>query len=199
MQHLRKPLLALLSIACLCLVVGAAFAVDGAAPAAQPAVVPPLLEQLFSYFGMAAVALSTLATILPRTWKLTQVFARLSTDIRGILTPDEADDPQWAKRTPKDTGSLIVFAALLALPGCAFFRDTVAPVALECAPGRQYVIEELAAILSGADAFDVLDGVKNEKGADFVMCALQGFLDRVAVSPETAPQRARARAYIQRG
>jgi hypothetical protein len=82
------------------------------------------------------------------------------------------------------------------VPACAFWRGSVAPVIAECAPDRQYVIQGLAEILDGADAFAVLDRIKDDKGPDVVLCALERFLDRVAVSPDTATQRARARTYL---
>jgi hypothetical protein len=194
MQHVASALLALLTLALITLAVGPAYAFEQAATV----VGHPLVDTIFAYLGMLLTALTTLGAVLPRNWRFTQVIVRFSADLRGILTPDTDDDPDWAKRIRKDTGSLVIFAALVALPGCAFFRDSVAPAVVECAPDRQYLIDGLANILDGVSAFDELDRIKNEKGAEFVICTLQRFLDRVAVSPETAAQRARARAYLER-
>lgn len=194
MKSRITALLGLLSFACAYLTCSLVFAED----ALPSPVGHPLVEQLFAYLGMAVTALSTLAAILPRSWRVTQLFARFSADLRGILTPDPSDDPKWAQRLRKDSGSLLILAALLAAPGCAFFRDSVAPSVVECLPDRQYLIDGLANILDGENAFEVLDNIKRDKGAELVMCALQRFLDRVAVSPETATQRTTARAYIER-
>lgn len=181
-----------------------AFAADGTAPPIEH----PLVERVFAVLGLAASVLATLATVLPRSWRITQLCARFSADLRGILTPDPSDDPEWLKRerdtapdTWRGTQAVLLWLVpltLLGAPGCAFWRDTVAPVAVECAPDRQYVIEGLTAILEGEDAFDVLDRIRTEKGPELVLCALERFLDRVAVSPETARQRTTARAYLDR-
>lgn len=190
MQHLSVMLLAVLSLVCV---------MSSTVLAAEESLTPighPLVEQIFSYLGMLVAALTTLATVLPRHWRVTQLFARFSVDLRGILTPDPSDDPEWAKRIRRDTNVMLVLAALCALPGCAFWRESVAPVVAECAPDRQYVIQGLAEILEGANAYEVLDRIKDDKGPELVLCALERFLDRVAVSPETATQRVRARAYL---
>jgi hypothetical protein len=96
-------------------------------------------------------------------------------------------------------------SALLALLACACACASLGDsagraldIAAECAPDHQYVIQGLSSILAGEDAFAVLDRIKREKGAELVLCAVQRFLDRVAVSPETAKQRATARAYLDR-
>ncbi len=204
MQHCIRAPLALILFACaylICFASSVAYA-QGATPAAPPpAPAPmlghPLVDQLFAWLGMLATATTTLGTILPKGWRFTQLLARFSTDLRGILTPDPADDPSWTKPRGRDSSALIVFAVLL-LPGCGFFRDSVAPAVAECAPDRHYLIDGLSSILDGANAFDVLDRIKTEKGAEFVTCALTRFLDRVAVSPETANQRTVARAYLER-
>lgn len=196
MEHVRRALLALLSFAFIFFAVHLAFAADDAAPASVTGL--PVVDQILGYLGAIGASLTVLANLLPRTWRFTQVLARFSSDLRGILTPDTSDDPDWAKSIRKDSGSLIIFAVLLALPGCAFFKGSVAPAVVECAPDRQYLIDGLSHILDGENAFDVLDGIRKDKGAEFVVCTLQHFLDRVAVSPETATQRARARAYLER-
>lgn len=201
MQHRGKlflALLALLSFAGVVFVASVAFGAEPPAAGAGTVVGHPLVDTIFAYLGMLLTALTTLSAVLPRTWRLTQLLARFSADLRGILTPDPSDDPEWAKRIRKDTSVLVVFCALLALPGCGLFRDSVAPAVVECAPDRQYLIDGLANILDGASAFEELDRIKHERGAEFVICTLQRFLDRVAVSPETAAQRARARAYLER-
>lgn len=198
MHHLEKLLLALLSSVALVLVAAVAIAGDAQPAAAQTVVGHPLVDTIFAYLGMLLTGLTTLGAVLPRTWRLTQLIVRFSADLRGILTPDPDDDPELAKRIRKDTSVLVVFCALLALPGCGLFRDSVAPAVVECAPDRQYLIDGLANILDGASAFEELDRIKHERGAEFVICTLQRFLDRVAVSPETAAQRARARAYLER-
>lgn len=201
-----KVLLALLTLACLALLAGPVLAAEQAATVTGL----PVVDTILAYLGAIGASLATLATVLPRTWKLTQVLARLSTDVRGILTPDTEDDPEWAQRIRKDSSSLIIFAmfapglsfllfaGLLSMQGCAFFKGTVAPSVVECAPGRQYLIDGLSHILQGDNAFDVLDGIRKDKGAEFVLCTLQHFLDRVTVSPATAVERARARAYLER-
>lgn len=201
MHNRVKTPLALLALTLVCLAGATALGAQVEAPPSPPPappVVHPLVDHLFAYLGMAAAALSTLAAILPKTWRLTQLCARFSVDLRGILTPDPSDDPEWAKRIKRDPNVMLIFGVLLAPLGCAFFRDSVAPVVAECAPDREYVIDGLTQILDGADAFEVLDRLKNEKGPELVLCALRRFLDRVAVSPETATQRERARLYLAR-
>lgn len=79
---------------------------------------------------------------------------------------------------------------------CALWRDAVSPSLVECSPDRQYIVKNLADILDGANVFQQLDQIKSERGVEFIVCALRGFLGRVAVSPETADQRANARAYL---
>lgn len=195
MRSRITTLLAFLSFVCGFCAVRLAFAAD--APVSATATGYPVIDQLFAYVGMAAAALSALGTILPRTWRLTQLIVRFSADLRGILTPDTTDDPSWLKRGGGGT-SLLILSVLLGAPGCAWFKGSVAPAVVECAPDRQYLIDGLSNILDGENAFDVLDGIRREKGAEFVLCTLQHFLDRVAVSPETAVQRARARAYLER-
>lgn len=190
MQHPCVMLLAVLSL------IGVMPSTALAAEESLTPITHPLFETLFAYLGMAVAGLSALATVLPRHWRVTQLCARFSADLRGILTPDPSDDPEWAKRIRRDPNVMLVFAALCALPGCAFWRESVAPVVAECAPDRQYVIQGLAEILEGANAYEVLDRIKDDKGPELVLCALERFLDRVAVSPETATQRVRARAYL---
>ncbi len=56
-----------------------------------------LVDRIFAYLGMAVTVTSTLATVLPRAWRVTQLLARFSADLRGILTPDPSDDPEWVK------------------------------------------------------------------------------------------------------
>lgn len=103
--------------------------------------------------------------------------------------------------------SRLPLLGVLVLPlimACPFVRDTAGPIAADiavsCAPDRQYIIQGLGSILSGERPFDVLDRLKNEKGAELVLCAVQRFLDRVTASPspETEGQRATARAYLDR-
>lgn len=66
---------------------------------------------------MLLTVLTTLGSILPRTWRLTQIIARFSTDLRGILTPDTEDDPSWAKRK-RDSNVLLILLVSAALTGC---------------------------------------------------------------------------------
>lgn len=91
---------------------------------------------------------------------------------------------------------LLLTYALLALSACALWQEAISPSLVECAPDQQYALDNLAAILDGQNVFEQLDRVKDEKGIEFVVCALRGFLSRVAVSPDTADQRANARAYM---
>jgi hypothetical protein len=187
-----------LTIGVVLLACSVALAQEGAPPVTPPSPVTgyPLIDRVLAWLGATVTVLSTLAAILPKSWRVTQLIARFSADLRGILTPDPSDDPAWAKSTRDKSHLMIVLCASLVLPGCAWFRDTVQPVAVECAPGKQYIIEGLSEILSGANAFDVLNRIKDEKGPELVLCALERFLDRVAVSPETEVQRRRARAYL---
>ena len=108
MKHLSRSFLFVLGIVCLLFMIcvsGSALAAD--APAAAPASVTglPILDTILTYMGAVGTALATLASFLPRTWKFTQVLARLSTDVRGILTPDIEDDPSWARRVRGDSSS----------------------------------------------------------------------------------------------
>lgn len=185
MQHLRK-ILGLLASVCVCVIACTtpAYAADAAASATGH----PLVDTVFTYLGMLVAGLTTLGSLLPRTWKLTQVCARLATDVRGILTPDTEDDPSWVKKIRKDSNVMLLLSVLL-VPGCALFQSAVAPAVVECAPDRQYLIDGLTHILAGDNAFDVLDAMKDDKGAEFVLCAVQRFRDRAA-SPAAAPAEA---------
>lgn len=153
--------------------------------------VSPLTDQILVWLSVAMSVVTVLANTLPAHWELTQVLARLSTDLRGIRKPDPM------KTTKLPPLNLLTLLALL-LPGCAFWEDAVSPALVECAPDGAYVIDNLSTILAGADAFEVLDRIKSEKGVEFVVCALEGFLSRVAVSPETYAERTTANAYLQR-
>lgn len=195
MQSGIRALLALFAFVCAFVVVRLTFAAEAVATATATGY--PIVDQVFAYLGMAAAALSTLGAVLPRGWKVTQLAARWSADLRGILTADPSDDPSWLRRGGGGS-SLLVLAVLLGMPGCAWFRSSVAPAVVECAPSRQYLIDGLSSILEGQNAFSVLDRIKGEKGAEFVICALQHFLDRVALSPDTAVQRKTAHAYLER-
>lgn len=192
--HWPQSLLALAAFACVCLTTAAALAADEPPNATGH----PLVDTVFAYVGMLVTALSLIGAVLPRQWRATQLLARFTADLRGILTPDPSDDPDWARRSKSDSSVMMILLAALGVPGCAVWQDTLAPAAAACLPDRQYVIQGLSSILRGDDAFDVLDRLKNEKGAELVLCALQQFLERVAVTPETAPQRQRARAYLER-
>lgn len=197
--RIEVGVLALVSLGCTLLMCSVVSAQDAAPAPPVETLTPigvPLIEKIFVYLGMVVTFLSALAAILPKSWKLTQVIARFSADLRGILTPDPADDPEWARKLRGRSSLMIILGALCVVPGCALFRDTVQPVAVECAPERHYVIEGLTEILAGADAFDVLNRIKDEKGPELVLCALERFLDRAGVSPETEVQRRRARAYL---
>jgi hypothetical protein len=92
-RHLPR-LSALFALVTFCLLGTAVLAADASPP--PPAVKASLFEQAFSYLGMAAAGLSAVAALLPRSWKVTQLAARFSADLRGILTPDTADDPSWS-------------------------------------------------------------------------------------------------------
>lgn len=135
---------------------------------------------------------SFLANVLPPHLLVTQILARVATDLRGILQPN----PDKTQR-PSKPPSAVLLVLLPLLGGCAFLREVVTPSIVECAPDASYVIENLALILAGRDAFDVLDGIKNEKGAEFVVCALEQFLARVATT-DSALERTTAQAYLER-
>lgn len=190
MRHSQKDNHMLLFV----LVIAFLFALTGTACGAEEMTevqtVSPLVDQLLVWLSVAMTVITLLANTLPPHWSFTQLLARLSTDLRGIRKPDPA-------KTTKLPSVLLVLLALL-LPSCALWRDAVAPSLIECAPDKAYVIDNLSLILAGQDATQVLDRIKSEKGVAFVVCALEQFLDRVAVSPETAQERATARAYIDR-
>lgn len=48
----------------------------------------PLTDQVLVWVGLATVVAGLVANVLPPQWRLTQVFARLATDLRGIRKPD---------------------------------------------------------------------------------------------------------------
>jgi hypothetical protein len=50
--------------------------------------VSPLTDQILVWLGVATVAVGLLASTLPPHWRLTQVLARVATDLRGIRKPD---------------------------------------------------------------------------------------------------------------
>jgi hypothetical protein len=50
--------------------------------------VSPLTDQVLVWVGVATVVAGLVANIAPPHWRLTQVFARLATDLRGIRKPD---------------------------------------------------------------------------------------------------------------
>lgn len=182
-------LLFVLVFAFLCALTGTAF---GAEELTEVQTASPLMDQLLVWLSVAMTIITLLANTLPPHWSFTQLCARLSTDLRGIRKPD----PKKTTKLPP-IPSLIVLVSLM-FTGCALWRDAVVPAVIECAPDKAYVIDNLSLILAGQDATEVLDRIKSEKGVAFVVCALEQFLDRVAVSPETAQERATAKAYIDR-
>ena len=170
--------------------------------ACSPEAAPPLSlwpalswTEIYAYVSLALTALTAMAPKSTHAYPLVRLLARFTIDLRGILTSTPDDDSPAVKSWKG--GNLLVLLALLS--GCSWLRDSALPVAAECAPDQVYLIEGLVDILAGADAFQVLDDLKREKGAAFVACAVKQFLARAGTSPETAEQRARASAYLKRG
>lgn len=146
------------------------------------------LDTLLTIVGALYTILTALAALpLPKGLSLVQFAARLGADLRNVRKAGstDGDDGAVSKTLP---GLLL----LLAIPGCGLFEESIVPTVEGCAPGRAYVIENLESILDGEKPFDVLDRIKNEKGREFVMCALQSFV------AAHAKEAVAARAYIER-
>lgn len=143
------------------------------------------IDTLLAIVGALCTLLTAIAALpLPRGSSLVQFAARLGADLRNVRKPESPTD------TSKSTLGLMLF--LLAVPGCAFFEESVVPTVEGCAPGREYVIENLEAILDGEKPFETLDRIKREKGEQFVLCTLQRFV------AEYAQDAVAARAYLER-
>lgn len=80
-------LLFVLVFAFLCALTGTAF---GAEELTEVQTVSPLTDQILVWLGVATVIAGTLAAVLPPHWRITQVLARFSTDLRAVRTPDPA-------------------------------------------------------------------------------------------------------------
>lgn len=83
------PILVLaFAFAFICALVGNAFGFDGELTEVQT--VSPLTDQILVWLGVATVIAGTLAAVLPPHWRITQILARFSTDLRAVRTPDPA-------------------------------------------------------------------------------------------------------------
>jgi len=142
------------------------------------------LEILLQIVGLLYTLLTLLAA-LPKGLSITQLAARFGADLRN-----ERSDTKPSSSVPPTVGLLLLLAC-----GCQGLRDAAAPTVVGCAPNREYVIEQLDTVLRGDNAFSVLDRVKKEKGQEFVMCALQKFIEQ---STNEAVKRIKAQAYIER-
>ena len=101
----------------------------GAEELTEVQTVSPLADQILVWLSVTMTVITVLANTLPAHWPLTQLLARLSTDLRGIRKPDPV------KTTKLPSVNLLVLLALL-FPGCAGHpleqvADRV-PVALQC-------------------------------------------------------------------
>lgn len=144
------------------------------------------IDTLLTIVGALYTLLTAIAALpLPKGSSLVQLVARLGADVRNVRKPESP-----TADASKSTLGLMLF--LLAVPGCAFFEESVIPTVEGCAPGREYVIENLEAILDGEKPFETLDRIKREKGEQFVLCTLQRFV------AEYAQDAVAARAYIER-
>ena len=92
------------------------------------------------------------------------------------------------------TRTMLILPILLS--SCALWQDAISPSLVECAPSQQYVLDNMAQVLDGKNVFETLDQIRKDRGVEFVVCALRGFLERVSAGPESADQRANARAYL---
>ncbi len=143
------------------------------------------IDTLLTIVGALYTLLTAISALpLPKGLGLVQMAARFGADIRNARKPAETPD------VTKSTLGLLVF--LLAVPGCGLFQDTLVPTVEGCAPGREYVIENLESVLRGEKPFEALDRVKKEKGKEFVLCALQSFV------AQYTDEALAARAYIER-
>ena len=158
----------------------------------------PVVDQVLAWVGALAGVLTFLATVLPRTWKVTQLLARFASDLRGILTPDTSDDPKWMKG--KGAG-LIVLLAAIGLSGCEKPRVDW-PEVVKCLPGVNELLSLVGDALLGDGGWrQALEDLALKHGADAVVCAvkqvhLEWSDSASAVSPEdmTAEDVARYRA-----
>lgn len=135
----------------------------------------PLVDQVFAWLGSVVAALTVLATLLPRTWRATQLIARFAMDIRGILTPNPSDDPSWVKKATK---GLLVFTAFGLLVSCASLK----PIARTVNDAATVLCE-----LYGAENPELLDGASV---SDY--CAVKENLDPFIDSVLAAKQSLKA-------
>jgi len=142
------------------------------------------LEILLQVVG-ALYTLLTLLAALPKGLSITQLAARFGADLRNARS-----DAKPTSNVPPTAALLVLFAC-----GCQGLQDAAVPTVVDCAPGREYVIEQLETVLRDNEAFAVLDRVKKEKGKEFVLCALQKFIEQ---SASEAIKRVKAQAYIER-
>lgn len=49
-----------------------------------------LIDQILAIVGSVWAVSTALAAALPRTWRITQVLARLATDLKGVLHDEKA-------------------------------------------------------------------------------------------------------------
>lgn len=146
----------------------------------------PTIDAILKVVGALYSLFTAVSALpLPKAWSATQLLARVGGDVRNV----RGDTTATASKTT--AALLVLFAAL----GCQSLKDTAVPTVVDCAPDREYVIEQLEAVLLSNDAFEVLDRVKKDKGREFVMCALQKFAEK---SASEAVRRLKAQAYIER-
>ncbi len=82
---LRTLLVTALVLWLLLALLGRALAAEELAPVQT---VSPLTDQILVWLSCVMLVVTLLAGVLPPHWRITQVLARLATDMRGIRVPD---------------------------------------------------------------------------------------------------------------
>lgn len=172
MMNQLKMLLSLVTAIVLFLLAKAAFAQE---TEIQPVTGNAQIDNVLQWVTIVMILLSLVSNALPDTVPGVKTMRDLSTNFRAIA--DRIVRHSKSDNGPTNMGPLAVaFVAvtLISFPatGCAYFRDSELPDVSGCAPEKDYLIEKLEEVLSGENWEEVLDRVKDEKGEQFLNCAL---------------------------
>ena len=169
------------------------------------------LTDVLTLAGCAYAGLSLAAVVLPASWKITQVCARLSADLRNVIVHNTTKKVSGAVPAPlpkraekRDTGVpnvLLVLAASLAA-GCQPTGKVNWPALVECAPEPESIIGAVSEVLlNGGNWKQALEDLARVHGTTTVTCAVERLRSDwatpgAAASPERADGLARADEFL---
>lgn len=168
------------------------------------------LTDLLALTGTAYAGLSLAATILPKSWRLTKVCARLSADLRGVVIAPPSATPLAKTEAAKDDKPRGVPNALLLLAiGASAFACSPGrsgkvnwPAVVDCAPEPESIIGAVSEVLlDGGSWKQALEDLARVHGTTTVTCAVERLRSDwaapgAAASPERVDGLVRANEFM---